>query len=361
MIVTRAAVDPAHAVVPVRAIGVGVIVVPTRMLARAPAEMPAAVAAPHGLTLRQAADAVFALWLVGVAAILLYQIMALLGLYRLRYLSTAQEISIPELRGPWQLRIATQSTAHGPLTWGLFRPVVLLPFNALTWPHERLAAVLHHEIAHVHRRDTLTQMLAQLVCAFYWPNPLVWLGNPGGRAPRVAADSCRDDAVLAAGIKPSSYADALVALATEFNGYSSGLAMAAPSALAVRVKSVLAPTQSHIGVTIMDVFKIACLGAAAIALIALGRPDLAVAQQAPTAPAGSARVAAKHPNSHPAQSAATAQATTMAAQVDQPHRYSARKRPTGALLSGRKSRRRGVARPTVRTKLRPHYQNLRWS
>jgi hypothetical protein len=164
------------------------------------------------------------------------------------------------------------------MTWGIFRPVILLPEEAEFWTRARLEAVLLHELAHIRRRDALTQLLAFVVCAFYWPNPLIWLG---AQRLRREAETAADDAVITSGIKPSAYAGELLRIASEFRvrGLSLPLAMAAPSALEARVKSVLEPNQSRSGVTSMDVFKIACLGMMATTAIAFARPSLA--QDAP--------------------------------------------------------------------------------
>ena len=96
---------------------------------------------------------------------------------------------------------------RSPMTIGLLRPQIVLPAEAERWSHERLRAVLIHELGHVRRRDALTQLGAQIVCALHWPNPLAWLVAARLRVEREYA--C-DDLVLAAGIRASSYADDLL-------------------------------------------------------------------------------------------------------------------------------------------------------
>jgi beta-lactamase regulating signal transducer with metallopeptidase domain len=241
---------------------------------------PASVASlpePSGFSIDAIVFALIALWLAGVAAIAARGLIAAFALRRLRKHSVAHRFGHLPIAGPrCALRLA--SDASGPMTWGILRPIILLPEDADSWPRARLEAVLLHELAHIRRYDALTQFLALIVCAFYWPNPLVWLGASRLRR---EAETAADDAVLEAGVKPSAYAGELLQIASQFRvqRLSLPLAMAAPSALEARVKSVLEPNQSRSGVTSMDVFKIACLGMMATTAIAFARPSLA--QDAP--------------------------------------------------------------------------------
>lgn len=245
-----------------------------------PAEEPAFDAATAMLALG-------ALWLAGVGAVLLRLAFAAGCLALLRHRSrvfvpTPDKLpKVPAARRECELRLSDRDA--GPITWGLFRPIVLLPAEAVHWPVERWHTVLLHELAHVRRRDCLVQALAHFACALYWPHPLVWFA---ARRLRREAEMAADDSVIAAGIKPSTYAGTLLELADAFRAQrpllsSLPLAMAAPSALESRVESVLSPNPSRLGVTSMDIAKIAGVSLVATAALAFACPSLAQEQSPP--------------------------------------------------------------------------------
>ncbi len=128
-----------------------------------------------------------------------------------------------------------------PMVWGVFRPVILLPIGADNWQTERLRAVLFHELAHIKRRDWVMQMIAQVVCAVYWFNPLVWFA---ARWMRIEAEQACDDQVLNAGYQPTDYAQHLLDIVRNVNVASfasrAAVAMACPSKIEERLRTVLA-------------------------------------------------------------------------------------------------------------------------
>jgi carboxyl-terminal processing protease len=127
-----------------------------------------------------------------------------------------------------------------PMTWGLFRPVVLLPQQARLWSNERLRLVLLHELAHVRRLDWLTQLAAHLMRAVYWFHPLAWLCVSRQRAEQEFA--C-DDLVLAEGECATDYAEHLLVVTTglplDTHAAPVALAMARASHLHRRIVALL--------------------------------------------------------------------------------------------------------------------------
>jgi hypothetical protein len=127
-----------------------------------------------------------------------------------------------------------------PMAWGVARSVILLPSSANSWTVARRRAVLAHELAHVNRRDGLTQILVQLACSVYWFNPLVWFAE---RRMRVERERACDDYVLNLGTRPATYADHLLELARGVPNRATlaTVSMAHPSQLETRLRAVLDP------------------------------------------------------------------------------------------------------------------------
>jgi TonB family protein len=108
------------------------------------------------------------------------------------------------------VRVLESPDAAVPMTWGIRRPVVLLPRAAREWPEDRLHAVLMHEMVHVARFDLLAQMVAQAACCLYWFHPLMWAA---ARQLRRERERACDDAVLDRGLAAPEYAGHLMELA----------------------------------------------------------------------------------------------------------------------------------------------------
>ena len=193
--------------------------------------------------------AALAVWATGACGLIGYR---LLGSQRLRVIkrwsvpldddriaaSLAKVVAEFQISQPIELRVSEQCRV--PVTWGTLRPVLMLPLEAIEWNDARFTAALRHEAGHIRRHDYCSRWIAQIVCALYWPNLLVWLA---ARRLRAAQEQACDDLVLCAGTSAEEYAAQLVEAARSVasGGFiaSCAVAMAQPSTLEGRFRSIV--------------------------------------------------------------------------------------------------------------------------
>ena len=78
-----------------------------------------------------------------------------------------------KLTRPIQIRLSDRVTT--PLTYGILKPVILLPKVLDLQDEITLLYVLTHELIHIKRFDILAKWLLVLVLCLHWFNPLVWV------------------------------------------------------------------------------------------------------------------------------------------------------------------------------------------
>ena len=106
-----------------------------------------------------------------------------------------------------RIRVLISRDVPVPLTWGYWRPVVLLPASLPTWSAAERRLVMLHEAEHARSGDWLFALAARAACAIYWFHPAVWWTANQLRA---ECELACDERVLAAGARRSDYADLLV-------------------------------------------------------------------------------------------------------------------------------------------------------
>jgi TonB family protein len=144
-----------------------------------------------------------AIWIVGTVALLIRLFIGTLSaLSIVRSAKTVSQDAAYEVRATSRL--------SSPIAWGIGPKLMLLPDSALTWNHNRRDAILRHETSHLRRYDCWALLIAEVACALYWCNPLVWFDAAQMRKEQ---EHAADDEVLNTGIDPAEYADHLVAIA----------------------------------------------------------------------------------------------------------------------------------------------------
>lgn len=115
-------------------------------------------------------------WLVGVVIIAA----VFIGLYILYFkkyrFAERVNVTLPEelkLRRKVEIRVC--GGISSPLTYGLIKPVILLPKTFEMDNSEQLKFVLAHEITHIKRFDVLRKIAVIIAVCVHWFNPLVWV------------------------------------------------------------------------------------------------------------------------------------------------------------------------------------------
>ena len=194
-----------------------------------------------------------ALWFAGVIAMLLRLLASLVTLVQGRRFArpcsnpgllneALRCANVIGLKRP--IRILVLSTKCGmPSTFGLFRPIILLPGGCTQWTAQRVRIVLLHEMSHILRDDWAVGMFAQICLVMYWFHPLVWMAT---RRLREESECAADDFVLTAGQDATTYADELLEMIRNSFGSSAvpatAIAMARSNQLERRISAMLNET-----------------------------------------------------------------------------------------------------------------------
>jgi uncharacterized protein (TIGR03435 family) len=150
------------------------------------------------------------IWFAGAATLLTRFAINLVGLYQVRKTSDAvtdTRLLAHAARFGLRVRVWRNDAIGAPVTWGIVRPIILVPAGFEELPAESRDAVIRHELAHIQAHDFLMRGLAEITRALIWFQPLIWIV---WRQLREEQELACDNRVLAAGGRPSAYAKLLL-------------------------------------------------------------------------------------------------------------------------------------------------------
>ena len=237
------------------------------------------------------------IWITGAAGVSCYVLMGHLAAWRLY--RTVQRMQTPwideaeqlvrELRINTALYFAESAQVSAPLVLYLWRPIIVMPEAAAEWPSARIRAVLLHELAHIKRNDVRIQTVAQMVCAAYWFNPLVWFA---ANQLRLECERACDDSVLMGGTSGVDYAKHLYEIARAGSAPASapfaiGLAVHR-SQLEQRLVAILNPRTPRHSTTVFARAMVAL----PVLFVALVAGAIQIAARAIEGPVGTIRIPA---------------------------------------------------------------------
>lgn len=117
-----------------------------------------------------------------------------------------------------KVKIKQSDMITSPLTYGISKPVILLPSNTDYSDEATLKYILYHEYTHIWRFDTLLKLILTAALCVHWFNPFVWLMYI--LANRDIELSCDESVVrnITTGANPKAdYARTLITLAEKKN------------------------------------------------------------------------------------------------------------------------------------------------
>lgn len=147
---------------------------------------------------------------------------------------------------------------HTPLTYGIFRPVILLPKESLKQPPSTLNFILTHEWVHIRRFDCVTKILLTAALCIHWMNPLVWvmylLFN------RDIELSCDETVLHLLGRnKRSDYALALIDMEEQKSGFASFASGFGRNAIEERIRAIMKMKKASLITILAAVVVVVCV------------------------------------------------------------------------------------------------------
>jgi len=122
----------------------------------------------------------FIIWITGVILCLLgFSFLYVICYKKFRY---SEKINsdiaaklIKEMNIKRKIKICLSNNISSPLTYGIIKPVILLPKNIYTDEYKQLDYIFKHELIHIKRFDMVRKMIMAAVLCIHWFNPFVWI------------------------------------------------------------------------------------------------------------------------------------------------------------------------------------------
>ncbi len=169
------------------------------------------------------------------------------------------------------VRLVQSELVKVPVAVGWLKPMILLPLGiALQLTPEQLDGILWHELAHIHRRDYLVNILQGLVETVFFFNPgLLWLSS----LIRTEREACCDDMVLSRMNRKANYLEALLSFGYgEFKHAGLAMSIGSGNQLRDRLKRMISQENKRLSVAEKTVLAVGLVLLSAFTTISKDNP-----------------------------------------------------------------------------------------
>lgn len=230
-------------------------------------------------------------WIWGIGTVLCTLYFAVVYVKCRREFMTTQPIEnaftvnwLSEHQCKRSITIRQTSGISAPLTYGIFRPVILMPAQTDWTDKRKLQYVLAHEYVHIRRFDGATKLILTAALCAHWFNPLVWVMYV--LANRDMELSCDEKVVRIFGetIK-SAYALALISMEEKKSGLTSFCNNFSKNAIEERIEAIMKMKKTSIAAVIVALCLVGGVTAVfATSAIAKDQEPMAYSTNAPMLP-----------------------------------------------------------------------------
>lgn len=159
------------------------------------------------------------------------------------------------------IKIRQSSRISTPLTYGIFKPIILMPKNTKWEDIKQIEYILTHEFVHIRQFDVAIKLLLAAVLCIHWFNPLVWVMYIIFN--RDIELSCDESVVRSFGDNSkSAYARALINMEEKKSTLAPLCNNFSKNAIEERITAIMKMKKKSIGVSVLAIIVV--LGITAI-------------------------------------------------------------------------------------------------
>lgn len=174
------------------------------------------------------------------------------------------------LRRPVEVR--TSDRVSAPLTYGILRPVILLPEGFDCGDAAQLGYVLTHEWVHIRRFDGLAKLLIAAAACLHWWNPFVWVLS--ALFNRDLELACDEEVVRRHGVASrAAYARALITLEERKSGLAPFCSSFNHNAMEERIVAIMKIRNLSTRAAALSAATVFAVGALFATSVAVGVPS----------------------------------------------------------------------------------------
>ena len=149
------------------------------------------------------------------------------------------------LKQTMPITLVSSAYCQSPMTYGLLYPIIFIPEDHSSWKQEQVKISILHELAHIQRKDYISNLFLLSIRALFWFHPIIWIAH---RRAKLYQEQACDDRVVSLENNAVVYAEQLISIVQGIRSkklFPLANSLGLPHQLPQRIKYILAPSLSR--------------------------------------------------------------------------------------------------------------------